>query len=544
MKQDLSQLVIRGIPDPWEQGIRDGWHVIDGATLADDMAMDADVVIVGTGAGGGVSAEILTKAGLKVILVEAGRLKSSNAFNMDEGEAYRDLYQEGATRTSKDAGVSILQGRAVGGTTVVNWTSSFRTPDQTLEHWRDAFGVDGLAPAQMAPWFDRMEARLNISRWVMPPNANNGVIQRGAEKLGWHWDVIPRNVNGCWNIGYCGTGCPTNAKMSMLVTTLPEAMKAGATLFHSTEAATLEHDGTRVTAVHCQAIGADRVPTGRRITLRAPTIIVAGGGINTPGLLLRSNVPDPHGRVGKRTTLHVVSCAFGVYEDEIAGYYGAPQSVYSDEFVWRDGVTGKVGYKIEALPVHPGVTSVLLDTQGERLHEEMSALPNLGVSLALMRDGFHEDNPGGAVELRDDGTPVVDYPVTDYILEGARHSILSQVEMQFAAGAQKVRARHSDARFHTKWSDAKQAIEQYTFAPNYVPLGCAHVMGGCAMGEDDKTAVTHSDGRYRHLDNLYIFDASVFPTSVGVNPQLSIYAVTARNASLLADKLRPATARA
>ncbi len=539
MKQDLSQLTIQGIPDPWQLGARDGWHIIDGAVLEQDLTLEGDVVIVGTGAGGGVSAEILTQAGLKVILIEAGRLKSSDAFNMDEAEAYRDLYQEGGTRTTKDAGISILQGRAVGGTTVVNWTSSFRTPDQTLTHWQQAHGVEGMSPEQMAPWFERMEKRLNVNRWLVPPNANNDVIRRGAEKLGWHWDAIPRNVDGCWNIGYCGTGCPTNAKMSMLVTTLPEAMKAGATLVHSTEAVTLAHDGTRVTAVNCQAMGTDRQPTGRRVTVHAPTVIVAGGGINTPGLLLRSKVPDPHQRVGQRTTLHAVSCAFGIFDDEVAGYYGAPQSLYSDEFVWRDGVTGKVGYKLEALPVHPGITSALLDTFGERLHEEMDAMPNLAISLALMRDGFNEANPGGTVELRADGTPVVDYPINDYLLEGARHSLLSQVEMQFAAGARQVRARHSDARMHGSWAEARDAINQYTFAPHYVPFGCAHVMGGCAMGSDEKIAVAHSDGRYQHLDNLYLFDASVFPTSIGANPQLSIYAITARNATLLAEKLRP-----
>ncbi|MEY1660547.1 GMC family oxidoreductase [Isoalcanivorax beigongshangi] len=537
MKQNLSTLQIRDIPDPWKQGAAAGWKLVDGATLEQDTTIEADVVIVGTGAGGGVSAEILTQAGLKVVMVEAARLKSTDGFNMDEGEAYRDLYQEGATRTSKDGNISILQGRAVGGTTVVNWTSSFRTPDQTLAYWQQQFGVDGLSGEQMQPWFQRMEQRLNIKSWEMPPNANNAVIRTGAEKLGWHWDTIPRNVDGCWNIGYCGTGCPTNAKQSMLVTTLPEAMKGGATLVHSVEAATLAHDGTRVTAVHGRALGADRRPTGRSVTFKAPTIIVAGGGINTPALLLRSKVPDPHQRVGKRTMLHPVSIVFAQYEQEVAGYYGAPQSLYSDEFVWRDGVDGKVGYKIEALPVHPGVTSVLLDNFGQRSSEEMRQIPHTAVLLSLLRDGFHDDSVGGAVELRNDGTPVVDYPMTDYLWEGMRHSLLSQAEMHFAAGAKQVRARHTEARYHSRWQEAKAAIEGYRYQDALMPVGCAHVMGGCAMGTDERLCVTDHDGRYRHLDNLYIFDASVFPTSVGVNPQLSIYGVTARNASLLAERL-------
>lgn len=540
MTQNLSSLEIRGIRDPWVDGIADGWDVIDGAVTDRDLILDADVVIIGTGAGGGVSAEILSQAGLKVIMIEAARLKSSDAFDMKEAEAYRDLYQEGATRTTKDAAISVLQGRAVGGTTVVNWTSSFRTPAQTLNHWHDAFGVQGMSPDDMTPWFERMEQRLKVSRWVIPPNPNNAVIRRAAEKLGWHWDVIPRNVDGCWNLGYCGTGCPTNAKMSMLVTTLPEAMKAGATLVHSAEAARLVHDGKRVTAVECTLLGADRQPTGHTCTVRARTVIAAGGGINTPGLLLRSDLPDPHQRIGKRTTLHVTTSAFGVYDEEIAGYYGAPQSLYSDEFTWRDGVTGKAGYKLEVMPVHPGVTSVLLDSHGQRMQEEMRELPHLSVSIGMLRDGFHDECPGGNVELRKDGTPVLDYPINAYLMEGVRHSLLTQTEMHFAAGARKVRARHSQAHYHDNWAAARDAISNYTYEAHYALMGSAHVMGGCAMGEDERLCVTDSSGRFRHLENLYVFDGSVLPTSLGVNPQLTIYSITARNVARLAEQLTSA----
>ena len=537
MTQDLSKMQIKGIPDPWKDGIAAGWKVIDGATLDQDLDIEGDVVIIGSGAGGAVSAEIFSQAGLKVVMVEAARLKSTHAFDMNEGDAYRDLYQEGATRMTKDTAISILQGRAVGGTTVVNWTSCFRTPEQVLDHWSQRYATEGLSSSEMAPWFERMEQRLNISKWIVPPNFNNAIIRDGAKKLGWHWDAIPRNVDGCWNIGYCGTGCPTNAKMSMLVTTLPEAMNAGATLVHSAEAWKLEHDGTRVSAVTCRALNAGKKPSGHRVRLRAPVIIAAGGGINTPGLLLRSQVPDPHNRVGARTTLHVVSTAFGVFDEEVAGYYGAPQSVYSDEFVWRDGVTGKLGYKIEVMPVHPGVTSVLMDVPGPRHAEEMRELPNLSIGLALMRDGFHEQSQGGRVELRDDGSPVVDYPLGDYMMEGVRAGILSQAEMYFAAGARKVRARHADAGWHTSWQAAREEIRNLNYAAHYVPLGSAHVMGGCAMGEDQTLCATNSNGRYHHLDNLYVFDGSLFPTSLGVNPQLSIYGIVAKLASELASGL-------
>lgn len=535
---DLSKLEIRGIPDPWRRGIAAGWNVLDGATVTADRTLEADVAIVGSGAGGAVAAEILSAAGLRVIIIEEARLLSSDDFDLDEGEAYRNLYQDAAARVTKDGAIAILQGRAVGGTTVVNWTSSFRTPRQTLDFWRDNFAVRGLDRDSLDPWFARMEQRLNISRWAMPPNANNAILGRGCERLGWSWDVIPRNVDGCWNLGFCGMGCPVNAKQSMLVTTLPAAMAHGATLLHGVRAERLTHDGTRVSEIVCLPLGRDRTPTGARLRVRATAVVAAGGGINTPALLLRSRVPDPAGRVGRRTFLHTTTFAFGDYGDEtVNGFYGAPQSLYSDQFVWRDGVAGAMGYKLEMMPMHPGLMASLLGSFGERLHADMARLPNLSASIALLRDGFHPDSEGGTVELADDGAPLLDYPLTDYVLDGARHSHLSMVEMHFAAGARRARAVHGQASFVSGWKEAKRQIESLTYRRGYVGLGSAHVMGGCAMGEDDTLCVTDSTGRYRHLDNLFVFDGSVFPTSLGVNPQLSIYAISARNATALAQAL-------
>ena len=186
-------------------------------------------MVVGSGAGGGVTAEILAQAGLKVAIVEEGPLAGSSEFNMREREAYPRLYQESAGRQTLDKGITLLQGRCVGGGTTVNWTSSFRTPPRTLAHWTAAHGLKSAADGALTPWFERMEARLAIGPWAVPPNENNDVLRRGCEKLGLPSGLIRRNVKGCANLGYCGMGCPTNAKQSMLVTTIPAALDHGAT---------------------------------------------------------------------------------------------------------------------------------------------------------------------------------------------------------------------------------------------------------------------------------------------------------------------------
>lgn len=534
---DLSNLQVRNIPDPWKEGIARGWDVVDGATLEASRTLEADVIIIGTGAGGGVSAEIFSQAGLKVIMVEAARLKSTDEFNMDEGEAYRDLYQEGAGRANKEGTITILQGRAVGGTTVVNWTSSFRTPQQTLDFWANEFGVQGMSRPELDPFFEQMEQRLNISKWAMPPNANNDIIKTGCDKLGWSWGVIPRNVDGCWNLGYCGTGCPTNAKQSMLVTTLPAAMDAGATLVHSCQAEVIRHHNGVATEVLCYALDERKRPNGVTVTLKAPTIIAAGGGINTPALFMRSGLPDPNSVVGKRTFLHPTTLVLGDFDNVTAPYYGAPQSLYSDEFVWRDGVDGDIGYKLEVMPLHPGLLASLMGGFGQTNRDMVKRLPHYAGAIALLRDGFHDEAAGGTVELTDNGEPVLDYVLNEHVLEGVRRAHLTMTELQFAAGAKTVRPGHMDAPFYSNWQEARTAINALPYKAGFAGVGSAHVMGGCAMGGDERRCIVNSDGQHKHLQNLYVFDGSVFPTSLGVNPQLTIYGMTARNAGQLAEKL-------
>ncbi|ASP40813.1 GMC family oxidoreductase [Bacterioplanes sanyensis] len=515
-----------------------GWQVQEATEFDDGTVLEADVVIIGTGAGGGTSAEILAQAGLKVLMLEEGPLKSSNDFKMDEREAYSDLYQESAGRMSKDGAMSILQGRCVGGTTVVNWTSSFRTPDQTLDYWASEFDVKGLSKTDMAPWFERMEQRLNISDWQVPANENNAVLSRGCTQLGYDWKVIPRNVAGCWNLGYCGTGCPTNAKQSMLVTTIPAALEMRSQLIYSARAERLIIEGNKVLGVDVTALDARYQPSGKRIVVKAPHIVMACGGINGPALLKRSNAPDPQQRVGKRTFLHPVAFNFARFDRTIDPYYGAPQSIYSDHFQWQN-VDGPVGYKLEVPPLQPGLASVLLLGHGAHHFDDMSHLPNTHSMIALLRDGFHPQSQGGTVELASDGSPIIDYQVNDYLWDGFKRAFLSMAEIEFAAGAKAVRASHLDARWSTSWQQAKKDISQLEFRLNAFMAGSAHVMGGLAMGEDLSQCVVDSNGKYHYLDNLYVFDGSVFPTSIGANPQLSIYGLVARQATQLAQQLKP-----
>jgi choline dehydrogenase-like flavoprotein len=527
------------VPDLFAEGLARGWKTYDGSRLENDLTLEADVAIVGSGAGGGTTAEILSAAGFKVLLIEEGPLKTSSDFTMQEADAYPSLYQEGIGRMSKDGAVTILQGRTVGGTTVINWTSSFRTPDATLQHWAREHDVKGHSTEEMAPWFAQMEQRLGVAPWHLPPNANNDVLRTGCAALGYDWQVIPRNVKGCWNLGYCGMGCPTNAKQSMLVTTIPATLDHGGELLYLARAQRLLLEGDQVAGIECLAMDERCVaPTGRKILVKAKHYVLAGGGINTPGLLLRSEAPDPHGRAGKRTFLHLVNFSAAQFDQVINPFYGAPQSVYSDQFQWDDGVSGRMSYKLEVPPLHPALASTLLGRFGIDNALRMEQLPHTNVMLALLRDGFHPDSAEGTVVLRGDDSPVLDYRITDYTWDGLRRAFHSMAEIQLAAGAQAVLPLHADAGYVKTAKEARELIDNLRLERYRTRLGCAHVMGGCAMGEDPRQAVTDSLGRHHQLGNLSIHDGSLFPTSIGANPQLSVYGLSAKLATLLAERLK------
>lgn len=529
--------------DYFPEGAARGWRLVDASRLERDVVAEADVVIVGSGAGGGIAAEILARSGLRVIVIEEGPLRTTRDFHMKEAEAYPDLYQESAARKTADKGITILQGRCVGGSTTVNWTSSFRTPATTLAYWQRQFGLTDLTVEHLRPWFEMVERRLNIHEWEFKPNPNNEVLRTGGRQVGIEVRTMRRNVRGCWDLGYCGMGCPTYAKQSMLVTTLPVALELGATLYSRLRALRLRMEGERVAGVDCVAMDERGIhPRAITVTLHARHVVLAAGAIGSPAFLLRSGVPDPQGLIGKRTFLHPTVISAALLDDVIAGYKGAPQSLYSDHYLDSQAVDAAIGYKLESAPLHPVLFSSTLQHYGTEHGQLMERFPHAQVVLALLRDGFHARSPGGNVGLRQDGTPVLDYPLNDYLWEGVRRALLSMAEIQFAAGARRVFAVHEDCHGWNSWTEARAGIAALALRPLSMRVVSAHVMGGCAMGKDATQAVVDARGRPHHFAGLTVADGSLFPTSVGANPQESVYGLAARNISLLAEELtgRPA----
>ena len=527
------------INDPIREGLAKGWLHIDASQLGQDAVLEADVCIIGTGAGGGIAADVLSDTGLKVVMIEEGMLRSSTDFRMLESEAYPTLYQESASRKTADKAINILQGRTVGGSTTVNWTTSFRTPPDTLKFWRERFGLTELTDEHMAGWFKLAEKLTKITDWAVPPNENNAVLERGGNKLGIKVERIRRNVKGCYNLGYCGMGCPTNAKQSMLVTTIPAALSRGAVLVSRARAEKLMFTQGRVSSVDCVAMQGTGYELGNvRVRVTAKHFIVAGGAINSPALLMRSKTPDPYGRLGRRTFLHPSLVSGADMGNKVEGWQGAPQTTYSDHYLRTQAIDGPMGFKLEVPPVHPVLYAITVNGMSEHHRARIANMPNTQVTIALCRDGFHADSEGGAVKLLGDGSPQLDYKMNEYFFDAAKRALLAMAEIQFAAGAKEVFPLDERVSGYRTWAEAKAGLAALALKPLSTRVVSAHVMGGCTMAKDEKEGVVNVYGRHHQVENLSVMDGSVFPTSIGANPQLSVYGLAWRNAARLAGYMR------
>ena len=495
--------------------------IVTGEHVTGDLLLKPDLCIIGSGPGGAMVASRAAKSGLSVVVLEEGGYFTKDSFDMQESTAYPRLYQDRGNRATADLSISVLQGRAVGGGTVVNWTTSYRTPEHVVQHWHDHHGAE-LTTADLAPHFDEVEERLGVAKVELDDvNPNNRTLYDGCKKLGWQVDTIKRNVRGCLRSGYCGMGCPVDAKQSAALTYLPDAMASGSTLYANCRVLKLEtKDGRVQSAVGVILDGRTQEPTGRIVRVQARHTVVSGGALNSPALLLRSGITQ--GPVGQYTWLHPVVGMSALYKYRVEGFYGAPQSVASHQFARR---TEGAGFFMEAAPVHPMLAGIAFGGFGARLRSATRALSHTTTTIALMIDGFDESEHGGTVTLRPDGGPKLDYPQGERHFECFRASMKAMARLQLANGALEVSSLHTRGLTLNNEADLAQ-IDAEPLGPNRCAVFTAHQMGGCRMGVDPSRSVVDPHLRHHAFKNLWVIDGSVFPTSLGVNPMESIYGIS------------------
>ncbi|HMF27721.1 MAG TPA: GMC family oxidoreductase N-terminal domain-containing protein, partial [Candidatus Cybelea sp.] len=432
---------------------------------------------------------------------------------------------DGGLTSSSDLGVAILAGATVGGGTTVNWCTALRLPDRIAEEWSQASGIANLGD-ELRAHFQAVEQRLGVGP-ATTHNANNRVIIDGAQALGLHSAVSPRNAaancgDGC---GYCGFGCAYDKKASTAATFLCDVAANGGCLYANARAVRIETAGARARGVVAlQTVAPDDV---RTFSVEAELVVVCAGALRTPGLLARSGIA--HRLLGKRLFLHPVGAAILEFDRPIEPWRGPMQTAYSDAFNYR---SGNYGSKIEVAPTHPGLAALSLPWEGRDKHAGyMERVRNVAALIALTRD-----RDPGCVDL--DAEAAIRYRLSPFDGDNLLTGIAGIFELGFAAGAVRAMTLHT-APFEVErneWTseyriEFLERMRSIGTAPNRQIVFSAHQMGTAAMGARREHSVVDPSGRMWGFENLLVADASVFPQSSGANPMLTIMAMANRIAT-------------
>jgi choline dehydrogenase-like flavoprotein len=494
----------------------------------ESATLQADAVVIGSGAGGGVIAAELARGGSSVLVLEMGQYRNESDFNQLELPGMLELYLGGGLAASEDGSISILAGSTLGGGTVVNYMNCIRTPDPIRREWAQ-MGVEGIDDPDYERHIDAIWERLGVNEAATSQNRTHRKLIQACEELGYPHRALTRNSDvACEDpsvCGYCAMGCQKGAKQSTMKTFLQDAADAGARFVVGARAERiLVRDGR---AVGVEATVTHEDGTTSSLTVEAPSVVLACGAIESPALLLRSGIGGS--AVGRHLRLHPAAVVVGVYEQPIEGWIGQIQSALSDEFKQCDG---DYGFLIEATGVSPGLQSTALPWVDGRQHKELLArsLRHMAPFITVARD--HGE---GQVVIDEHGRAVTRWSFEDELDARLFHRAnVELAKLHRAAGAREILTTFQRPRSWREGEDFDAflaEIEIASLAANDFAVFTAHQMGSCRMGSDPADSVADGRGQLHDTEGVWIGDGSAFPTAPGVNPMISIMSLARRTAA-------------
>ncbi len=495
-------------------------QVTAGSDVDEDLALECEVVVVGTGAGGAAAAFELAQRGRAVLMLEAGDYHRRDEFVGRASASYRRMYLgRGTTLALGNIASPVWAGRAVGGSTTINSGTCYRVPQRTLRRWTERYGLGMLSSDALAPYYERVETMLGVEE---APAAHLGgparVIARGAGLLKLSHRPLRRNAPGCDGQGVCCFGCPTGAKRSTDVSYVPEALKRGAQLITGARV-------ERVDVIDGRARGVTaRLASGRRLTVRASAVVVAGGALMTPLLLARSKVCGSSGWLGKNLSIHPAGKVMALFGETIDMSRGIPQSYTIDEYADE-------GLMFEGGSTPLDVTALGVPWVGRRFMELMDRFMNVA------QFGFMiQDTSRGAVRAGPGGLPLITYNLSRF--DAARmqrgFEILSEVFLR--AGADRVLPMLAGCDEILSEADLGR-LRRLKLAPGDFEVTAYHPLGTCRIGTDPERSCLDPDHEAHDTPGLYVTDGSAVPSSLGVNPQMTIMALALRAAEIIDSRL-------
>jgi choline dehydrogenase-like flavoprotein len=492
--------------------------ILDASTNHDSrIQLTVDAVVVGSGAGGAVMAYELAAAGKSVVVLEAGRYVPSAEFTEMYADMFEKIYADRGGQTTATGDMVVLQGKCVGGSTVVNGAACFRTPDNILKRWGSEFGLTDLSTERLAPYFELVEKRLSVHvNTTAEINRNSQLMDAGCKKLGYSSKPVSRNIKDCALTGFCLAGCATDRKQSMLVTYIPWAIAKGARVIADTtvEKVLLENG----MAAGVQGVMHDPA-TGAKVAdveIRAKITVLSAGAVQTPILLQKNELANRSGMVGKNFACHPSLGILGMFEEEVFGYRGATIGSYCDEFESAE----KGGFILEGGNAGADFLAILAPGFGQQNLDFMKKFNHVAGMVTLI----HDQNSGTVTW--DDGLKKIDWELNELDKPSIRKALEAGARIFFAAGAKEVYFPTFGPTVVRSAEEIPRVIAGMTLEPNTLRLTSYHPQGTCRMGADPKTSVVAPNGETHDIKNLYVADASLFPTSIMVNPQMTVYALS------------------
>jgi choline dehydrogenase-like flavoprotein len=504
--------------------------VVPAGSIPEGAVLRTRVCVVGTGAGGATVLARLARAGIPAIGIEAGNHATATDFTQRELEMLPLLYQEAGLRATADQSVGILQGRGLGGSTLHNTGLVVPPPEGILERWREENGLP-LEPEVTGRYATEAIETLGATRIPEADiNANNEALRRGAGALGWRARIPLHNRAVCSGCGYCMLGCAYNRKFNASLTTLPDAAAGGAKLVVQAAARRISGPaGAR--RVECTVSGDAGRGAGTSFTVEAEVVVVAAGAVDTPALLQRSRLGN--GRVGEGLRLHPAPLVGGNFPEPVAAWRGLPQSVLVEEFAsfMRDG---RGGFMILALAGWPGLGGALVPAIGDEHRARMRMLDRTATAAVLLHD-----EGAGRVGIARDGRPRVRYWPDRRDRAELRRGIEALARIYLAAGAEAVHLPLGGApAAETEGALLRVLDRHWDPRPHHLALNSVHPQGSCALGSDPRSSATDPFGELWGERGITVADASLFPGSVGVPPQVTVMMLAAMAADrLIAERL-------